>query len=51
MKCLECEDMACKVFTVKTETWTGFCMNRGSPKYHTVVTGKDGCIIQAELFE
>ena len=50
MKCIECDDMACKVFVSKTEIWTGYCMNKSSPKYHTVVTGNDGCIIQADLF-
>lgn len=49
MNCIECEDMACKVFTVKTEIWTGFCMNKDSPKYHTMVTGADGCTIAQEI--
>lgn len=47
--CLQCPFMACKVFTVKTEKWTGFCMNKASPKYHTKVTGADGCAIVKEL--
>ena len=52
MKCLECEDMACKVFTCKDETWTGYCMNEQSPRYHTPVTGESGCniIIEQVLF-
>ena len=45
MQCIDCKDMACKVFTMKTEIWTGFCMNKDSPKYQTTVTGADGCTI------
>ena len=52
MNCLECMDMGCKVFTSKSETWTGYCMNPKSPRYHTHVTGQSGCNIikEKELF-
>lgn len=49
MRCIDCEDMACKIFTHKTEIWTGYCMNKSSPKYHTVVMGDDSCTIAKEL--
>ncbi len=49
MNCIACEDMACKVFTVKTEIWTGFCTKKDSPKYHRTVTGEDGCTFTQEL--
>ena len=49
MNCIDCEDMGCRVFTAKDETWTGFCMNKSSPKCHTTVTGKDGCTVPREL--
>ena len=45
MKCLECEDMACRVFYHRTEQWEGFCTNSQSPRYHTPVTGESGCNI------
>ena len=50
MKCLECENMTCKQFFAKQDLWTGFCMNKSSPKYGSVVTGKDSCNLQTELF-
>ena len=49
MQCIDWKDMACKVFTMKTEIWTGFCMNKDSPKYQTTVTGADSCTIAQEL--
>ena len=49
MQCIDCKDIACKVFTTKTEIWTGFCMNKDSPKYQTTVTGADSCTIAHEL--
>ena len=48
MNCLECEFMGCKVFTCKTEAWTGYCMNPQSPRFHTNVTGDIGCNIAIE---
>lgn len=52
MICLECEFMGCKVFTCKSETWEGYCVNKQSPCYHTPVTGESGCSIikEQELF-
>lgn len=50
MKCIDCENMACKMFFAKQELWTGYCNNKDSPNYGSVVTGKDGCTPQAELF-
>ena len=49
MKCVDCKDMTCKVFTAKTELWNGYCMNKDSPKYHTAVKSGDGCTIIQEL--
>lgn len=48
MKCLDCEDMACKTFYHKSERWEGYCMNKQSPRYHTLVTGEGGCKIYTE---
>lgn len=50
MKCIECDHMACKVFSVKAEKWTGFCLNECSTKYHTTVIGDDNCIFMQKLF-
>lgn len=49
MKCIDCDNMACKQFFAKFELWTGVCMNKSSPSYGSVVKGNDGCIIQSEL--
>lgn len=50
MRCIECNYMDCKVFTVKTEIWTGFCMNECSSKYRTQVSGDSNCIFMQKLF-
>lgn len=49
MKCIECDSMACKQFFVKHDLWTGYCNNKDSPKYGSVVTGSDNCTITQEL--
>ena len=36
--CLECKNMICRVFNVKSEAWTGFC-SAGRCK----VSGQDEC--------
>lgn len=36
--CLDCPQMACKVFTAKTEQWQGYCMVN-----HKLVNGHDSC--------
>ena len=41
--CLYCKHMACRVFYTKTETCTGFCLNKLSPKYRTNVIGTSTC--------
>ena len=43
MKCLDCPNMACKVFYSHTEIWEGFCMNPDSPNSHKMVTGNSSC--------
>jgi hypothetical protein len=50
MKCLDCDNMMCKQFFVKPELWTGYCGNKNSPNYGTVVTGNDGCETEGKLF-
>ena len=49
MKCIDCKDMACKMFHSKTELWTGYCTNKNSSKYGSVVTGSDSCTVTQEL--
>lgn len=49
MKCKECDNMACKVFHSKNELWTGYCNNKNSPKYGSVVTGDNSCTVTQEL--
>lgn len=49
MKCINCKDMACKVFRSKMEFWTGYCTNKNSSKYGSVVTGSDSCTITQEM--
>lgn len=36
--CLDCPQMACKVFTAKTEQWQGYCL-----LHHKQVNGHDSC--------
>ena len=38
MKCLECPNMICRVFIVRSESWTGFCSSS-----RCAVTGDDLC--------
>ena len=49
MKCIDCDNMACRQFFVKRELWTGYCINKNSPKYGSVVTGNDSCTVTQEL--
>lgn len=49
MKCIECDNMACKQFFAKHEMWTGYCNNKNSPKYGSVVTDRDSCTPQGQL--
>ena len=44
MKCIECDNMACKVFHVKSVTWEGYCM-----KLRRAVNGLDPCRYNYEL--
>ena len=50
MKCIDCPHMACREFYAKSETWKGFCMNKGSPKYRHEVKGEESCISENDLF-
>ena len=43
MICQECKHMACRVYYMKAEEWTGFCINSQSPRYETNVTGTSTC--------
>ena len=37
-RCLNCPNMVCRQFTVKTETWNGYCL-----VCHKEVNGDDLC--------
>ncbi len=45
MNCIDCDFFHCKVFYASSETWTGFCMNIDSDRFHTETKGNDSCNI------
>lgn len=48
MVCLQCPNMACKVYYPKAERWTGYCT-----RHHRNVTdsGRCGDAVQLTLFD